>query len=389
MGTTFSNLHIKKTEKFTLDEFKKVFTDCMTEKGYKAVENKEQGEVSGVIYAPEDSGWVSLSCDEFSFDSDKKMREAAEPYSKAFSADVIAAFCCDSDFMFLNLINTEKNKDGWITLGSPYGSAPRRTSFKPWEKTVGDLEQLKAIVQEESVFAEAAFCTAGEKLLGMTAQQCDLTADYTAHLDQSALTVLYFALPENETQKEPPKLEITSFNLMPCKIGADKCIFAVNKGGASVGIAVEFFGDFTENDEITFEDVTFEYDLGSPNRTSIPVTLEKRKSTNGENFWYWENKSFKIPPKINPAVPWSKISDLEFKRQFGIRFTPKGNPRKTLDIKVAIIPLQSFNAESSAIWYVWKSWGSKKKFIEWNNGRYGRVFTEIDENYLHEEDFDL
>lgn len=389
MGATFSNLHIKKTGKFTLDEFKKVFTDCMAEKGYKAVENEEQGEVTGVIYAPEGSSWISLSCDEFSFGSDKQMREAAEPYSKAFSADVIAAFCCDSDFMFLNLINTEKNKDGWITLGSPYGSAPRRTSFKPWEKTVGDLEQLKAIVKEENVFAEAAFCTAGEKLLGMTEQQCGLTADYTENLDQSALTVLYFALPENGIKKEPPKLEIPSFHLMPCKIGSDSCVFVVNKGGASVGVAVEFFGDFTENDEITFEDVTFEYDLGNYNRTSIPVTLEKKKGTNGENFWYWENKSFKIPPKVNPNLPWSKISDLEFKRQFGIRFTPKGNPRKTLDIKVAIIPLQSFNAESSAVWYVWKHQGSKKKFIEQHNSQYGRVFTEIDENYLHEEDFDL
>lgn len=389
MGATFSNLHIKKTEKITLDEFKKVFTDCMAEKGYKAVENEEQGEVTGVIYAPEGSSWISLSCDEFSFGSDKQMREAAEPYSKAFSADVIAAFCCDSDFMFLNLINTEENKDGWITLGSPYGSAPRRTSFEPWEKTVGDLEQLKAIVKEENVFAEAAFCTVGEKLLGMTEQQCGLTADHTAHLEQSALTVLYFALSENETQDEPPKLEIPLFNLTPCKIGSDSCVFVVNKGGASVGVAVEFFGDFTENDEITFEDVTFEYDLGNYNRTSIPVTLEKKKGTNGENFWYWENKSFKIPPKVNPNLPWSKISDLEFKRQFGIRFTPKGNPRKTLDIKVAIIPLQSFNAESSAVWYVWKHQGSKKKFIEQHNGQYGRVFTEIDENYLHEEDFDL
>lgn len=137
MGTTFSNLHIKKTEKFTLDEFKKVFTDRMAEKGYKAVENEEQGEVAGVIYAPEGSSWISLSCDEFSFGSDQQMKEAAEPYSKAFSADVIAAFCCDSDFMFLNLINTERNKDGWITLGSPYGSVPRRTSFKALGKNSG------------------------------------------------------------------------------------------------------------------------------------------------------------------------------------------------------------------------------------------------------------
>ncbi len=47
MGTTFSNLHIKKSENFTLDDFKKFFSDYMIKKGYKAVENKEQSEVTG------------------------------------------------------------------------------------------------------------------------------------------------------------------------------------------------------------------------------------------------------------------------------------------------------------------------------------------------------
>ncbi len=317
------------------------------------------------------------------------MREAAEPFSKAFSTDVISVLCCDSDFMFLNLINTEKNKDGWITVGSPYGSAPRRNSFKPWEKTVVDLEQFKEIVKGENVFAEEAFYEAGEKLLGMTSAQCGLTSDYTENLERSALTLLYFVLPENGSKKEPPKLEIPLFNLMPCKIGQSSCVFVVNKGGASTGVAVEFFGDFTENDEITFEDVTFAYDYGSDRRGVIPVTLKKVNSTDGRAIWYWEYKDFKIPPKVNPNLPWSKKSDLEFKREFGVWFTPKGNPRKTLDIMVAIIPLQNFNTESAALWYVWKRWGSKKDFIKWNNGSYGTVFTEIDENYLHEEDFDL
>ncbi|MCM1489050.1 MAG: hypothetical protein NC203_11870, partial [Firmicutes bacterium] len=323
MGTTFSNLHIKKNDSFTLEDFKKLFIDSMAKKGYKLAESKEQGEAAGAIYAPEDSGWISLSCDDSFFGDDVQMKEAAEPWSKAFSTDVIAAYCCDSDFMFLNLINTPKNKDGWITLGFPYGDAARSSSFEPWEEAVGDLERFKEIMQGENVFAEDAFITAGEQLLGMTAMQCDLTPEHTQHLDQSALTLLYFVLSQEEAESAPPKLDVSQFTLMPCKIGESSCVFAVNKGGASVGVAVEFFGDFTENDEITFENVTFEYDYGSDHRGIVPITLKKTKSTDGRVIWYWEDKSFKIPPKVNPKLPTMKILQLEFEREFGVRFTPK------------------------------------------------------------------
>lgn len=395
MGTTFSNLHIKKNEKFDLKELKKFFTELMTKKGYTAVNDKEQGEIAAVIYAPKESGWASVACEDFTFGDDKTMREAAMPFSEAFSADVIAASCCDSDFMFLNLINSEKNKDGWINVGRPYGSVPRRTSFKPWEEAAGDLEALKAIMKGEEVFAEGAWFTAGQRLFGMTGEQCGLMAEHIEPLKEDALTILYFALPDNGSENEPSMLVIPSFNLMPCKIGESSCIFAVNKGGASTGIAVEFFGDLTENDEITFEDVTFVSDI-ERDWKGIPITLKKVKGTKGEVFWYWEDKSFKIPPKVNPNLPFSKQMDIEFKREFGVRFTPKGNPRKVLDIKVAIVPLKYFDGKNAALWYVWKGYESKKAFIEWNHEDCKRSLIPMDESelkknefYLNEEDFDL
>lgn len=395
MGTTFSNLHIKKNEKFDLKEFEKFFTELMAKKGYTAVSDKEQGEIAAVIYAPEVSGWVSVACEDFTFGDDKTMRKAAVPFSETFSADVIAAFCCDSDFMFLNLINSEKNKDGWINVGRPYGSVPRRTSFKPWEEAAGDLEALKAIMKGEDVFAEDAWFTAGQRLFGMTGEQCCLMAEHIEPLEEDALTVLYFSLPDTGSEKEPAMLDILSFSLMPCKIGVSSCVFAVNKGGASTGIAVEFFGDFTENDEITFEDVTFVGDIKRDGK-GVPITLKKVKGTKGEIFWYWEDKSFKIPPKVNPDLPWSKKMDMEFNREFGVRFTPKGNPRKVLDIKVAIVPLKYLDGKNAALWYVWKGYKSKKAFIEWNHEHCKRALIPMDESelkkdefYLNEEDFDL
>lgn len=394
MGSTFSNLHIRKNENFSLKELEKFFTEAMTKKGYKVV-GKEDCEVAAAIYCPEESGWASVACEDFSFDDSIKTREAAAPFSEAFSADVITVFCCDSDFMFLNLINSPKKKDGWINLGRPYGSALRRTSFQPWKEAAGDLESLKAITKGDSVFAEDAWVTAGERLFGMTGEQCGLTADYTENLEEEALTMLYFALPDNGSEKEPSMLDIPLFGCMPCKIGKSSCVFAVNRGGVSTGIAVEFFGEFTENDEITFEDVTFVSDMRR-NGAGTPITLKKVKGAKGEDIWYWEDKSFKIPPKVNPDLPWSKKMDMEFNRSFGVRFTPKGNPRKVLDIKVAIIPLKYFHTENIALWYVWKGSDSKKAFIEQNHEHCKKTLNPMDESelkksgfYLNEEDFDL
>lgn len=394
MGSTFSNLHIGKNGNFGLKELEKFFTEAMTKKGYKIV-GKEDAEVTAAIYFPEESKWASIACEEFSFFDREKTREVAAPLSEAFSADVITVYCCDSDFMFLNLINSPKNKDGWINVGRPYGNLLRRTSFKPWEEAAGDLDALKAIMKGDNVFAEDAWYNAGKNLFGMTGEQCGLTADYTENLKKEALVMLYFALPDNEIKKEPSKLEILSFNLMPCKIGESKCVFAVNKGGASTGIAVEFFGEFTENDEITFEDVTFVSDIRR-NWEGTPITLKKVNGTKGEVIWYWEDKSFKIPPRVNPDLPWSKKMDMEFDREFGVRFTPKGNPRKVLDIKVAIIPLKCFDQNNIALWYVWKGHSSKKAFIEHNHEHCKKALIPMDESelkksgfYLSEEDFDL
>lgn len=257
------------------------------------------------------------------------------------------------------------------------------------------MEQLKTIMKGEEVFAEDAWYTAGVKLLGMAGEQCCLMAEHIEPLEEESLTMLYFALPDNGSEKEPSMLVIPSFNLMPCKIGVSSCVFAVNRGGASTGIAVEFFGDFTENDDITFEDVTFVGDIKRDGK-GVPITLKKVKGTKGEIFWYWEDKSFKIPPKVNPDLPWSKKMDMEFNREFGVRFTPKGNPRKVLDIKVAIVPLKYLDGKNAALWYVWKGYKSKKAFIEWNHEHCKRALIPMDESelkkdefYLNEEDFDL
>ena len=56
---------------------------------------------------------------------------------------------------------------------------------------------------------------------------------------------------ENEPEKkekEPPKLELLRPSFIPCAMGSRFGINVINRGGESKGIALEFIGDYIEND---------------------------------------------------------------------------------------------------------------------------------------------
>lgn len=84
-----------------------------------------------------------------------------------------------------------------------------------------------------------------------------------------------------------------------------------------------------------------------------------------------------------------KRMNMEFEREIGIRFTPVGNPRKVLDIKLVIYPLAN-SSEGQTSWYVYRYDGSKRKYIEEYNRRRTEMHigsTPID--LLNPEDYDL
>lgn len=374
MGMTFSNLHIRKNETFDLNKLKNLVTQNMSEKGYQLLETADGAESSVFIYAPEDSKWISVACDEFEFWTYENTKAVAGPFSRVLGTDVLAAGCMDSDCLLLNLVNEEDNTDARIGTGFMDDiQMETPVDFDVWEKKIRDMKQFKEILKSEPTFAEDILYDMAEKVFEMSADQCVLETGYSEDLDQKALIKMYFSMPE-DSQKEPPKLEIHSFSLMPCKIGESNCVFATNKGGSSRGVAIYFAGDFIENDELTFEDITFEYDFGSDERQSIPITPKKMKAVNGEYILYWEDKNFQIPAKVNPNLSLMRQEDLEWKRMFGVRFTVQGNPRKLLDVKVFIIPLEKYDSEAAACWYVWKTYGSKEKYIESHN----RTWKELD-----------
>ena len=66
--------------------------------------------------------------------------------------------CTDSDYLMMNLINTEKHLNGWINQGELYGEPhPRRNSFVRWKSVVSDYEKFSSVVKERCVFPRRHF----------------------------------------------------------------------------------------------------------------------------------------------------------------------------------------------------------------------------------------
>lgn len=363
MGMSFTNLHIRKTADLNISDLTEMLKKEMHDKGYVSLDRDEDSDICVVLYHAADSQWITIASDSFQFSNAEDTKAAAEPYSMRFGTDVIAVACFDSDYLMLHLLNTADRTDGWINVGDNYGMPfPRRTSLAPWKKITSDFERFKSLMKEDHVCAESALFGAAE-LLGMNPDQCCLDAGDVSQIENTNLVTMYFRMPEGQG-KELPVFQIPRFDLMPCRIGESKCVFVNNHGGRSKGIAVQFQGKYIQNDDLTFENVTFEYKQGEK-YIQIPIELKKICVQSGEAILYWCDKDFQIPPAVNPAIPQIKRMKIEFQKEFGIRFTVCGNPRKALDVKVFLIPLE--NRKGSACWYVYKYEGSKRNYIEHQN----------------------
>jgi hypothetical protein len=127
-----------------VDELSEMLSAEMQSKEYAKLETAENSETELMIYAPDNSEWVSVASDFYNFNDDKDTAAAAVPISDKFGTYVIAAACIDSDFAFMHLLNTADKTDGWINSGTPYEGMklPRRTSSAPWKKIISDFEKL-------------------------------------------------------------------------------------------------------------------------------------------------------------------------------------------------------------------------------------------------------
>ncbi len=387
MGWFFSNLHINKSSGFDTNAFPLLLTEVLSAQGFQLKNDPEESDFSISVF---DAGgkWLSLCSDGLDFYTDESIQTICNPLSERLSTDIMTVSCFDSDCLLLNRINRKLDVVAWAKIGS-YPELKVRSTPARWKDLVSDEALWKSILKQKNVFAEESLkCI--EPLLGLESGQGHFCDELISEEFAERVITCYFALPESISKTPPPKLTIPLYDLMPCKIGKDHCCFVVNTGKKTKGVAIAFSGNYVEHEEISFRDVQLEYALDQYPRKIIPLQLEKRKTQTGQWIYYAELPNFPIGEGVKEGLPWRRKFDAEFKRKFGVRFTPEGNPRKLLDITVHFIPLK--NPEGQCGWCVWWHNGSKRAYIEAYNRTWGEIVQKhhpADVELYNVDDFDL
>lgn len=391
MGSWFSNIHIRKNETATEETVEKYIGKIMASKHYLPCTSETDADGAVAIVASEDCCWISIYADLLSLEDPSKCAEIMVPLSSELHTDVLGISCFDSDYLYLNLINTADKTDAWLGIGSASGlGIKRRSGISAWKKKVSDFQAFSESVKKKYVFAEE-FLAAVERCLELPTVQSSASYEYLKdfELDKKA-KYFYFKLPEDMKTKEPVKLVPRMYSGMPCFLDKPGVVDGINVGGESRGLSVYFIGPYVENDEITFSDVCFVKWKNNQTET-IPFDLTKVQLADGQWAYYYHDPGFRIPAKVDDRLPMSKRMRAENEHSIIVRFIPHGNHRKILDITVVLVPDK--NPEGQTGWNVWHHWGSKKAFIDHYNAAWEKNWSwssYLTENriVLKEEDFD-
>jgi len=379
MGSWFSNLHIRKKE-IALDKMMASVTNKMLAEKYVPVKDEAEADLVFLIAAHERSDWYSVYSDYFAFEDPVQFTDFADMISGKLDTDVLGISCFDSDYLYLNLINKNENINAWANTGSAAGTGiRRRMGINAWKSKVNDFSRFKESLKAEYVFAEEVLDRI-EECLSLPAKYSRASAEDTGEMADTIVSVLYFKLQDNEITKKKTKLIPSSYSVMPFCDGKPEAVSFTNIGGASKGFSLYFAGPFVENEEIRFDEVSLVKTKNKEN-TFIPIELHKTMLPNGNWVYAYHDPSFKIMPKVSEKLPLIKIVELESERNITIRFIPRGNNRKMLDVTIVIVPDE--NPEGAGGWNLWAKYGSKSAYIKEYNNRFGN-----DDLFLKEEDFD-
>ena len=251
MGSWFSNIHIRKNETATEETIEKYIGKIMASKHYLPCTSEIDADGAIAIVASEDCRWISIYSDLLSLEEPSKCAEIMVPLSSELHTDVLGISCFDSDYLYLNLINTSDKTDAWIGIGSASGlGIKRRSGISAWKKKVSDFQAFSESVKKKYVFAEE-FLAAVERCLELPTVQSSASYEYLKdfELDKKA-RYFYFKLPEDMKPKEPVKLVPHMYSGMPCFLDKPSVVDGINVGGESRGVSVYFIGPYVENDEI-------------------------------------------------------------------------------------------------------------------------------------------
>ena len=391
MGSWFSNFHIRKNNTITENNVTDYFLEIMTREQYIPAACEEEADGAFAIITDEKSQWFSVYSDLISFDDPSLFADFATPLSEGFKTDILGISCFDSDYLYLNLINSEENIDAWIGIGSASGlGIKRRSRLSAWKKKVSEHKAFSECASKKYVCAED-FLTEAEQFLALPAVHSTASYEYLEDFDlDKKAKYFYFKLPDDMKTKEPVKLVPFLRSNMPCFLEKHSAVNCINVGGEARGLSVYFLGPYVENDEITFSDTCFAKSKNNGTE-SVPFTLTKIQLPDGQWAYHYHDPGFRIPPKVDDRLSMSKRLRAMSEKSIIVRFVPHGNHRKILDITVVLVPDK--NPEGQTGWNVWHGWGSKKAFIEhynaiWDKHRDQRSDPNALPPILKEEDFD-
>lgn len=380
MGSTFTNIHIRKSDSVKFSDVENMLCGEYKKMGFTKAADANSVDETLVLCESDGSGWITVCSQQF----EKRLSEL----SAALKTDVMLIECVDSDFIEMTLVSAD-GKDARVTIGNPY-YGERENSYSEWEGKVSDLPKFIKVTNGDYVFAEDAL-TYLDELMGLPIVQGAMFGDYPPENGEGVTVKVLGFSAAKQPSDEPPRLRISGLNgCLPIPDEPYYAFAVLNKGGASKGLGIVFVGDYIANDDITFTDCSLH--IGN---TKIPVELEKIKCDDGSYVLSWQDKDIDIPPAPDEKLSFLKKEKLEYERSIDFGYTPHGNNRKFLDIRICIAPLQNWIG-GQYVHYLWKGYGSKRDFIKRYNEHCRKVhtaecgyFPEDRGGYLREEDYDL
>jgi len=394
VGSWFSNFHIRKNASTNTDSVSAEICKIMA--GQQFVQGSEtEYDCAFALIDDAESSWISVYSDFFSLQEPGVFQSLAAPLSAAFDADVLGIACFDSDYLFLNLINQSEGLDAWASTGSSAGlGLGRRRKLSSWKNKVKDFAAFKAFFKNDYICAEEIL-TELQPQLELPWELAQTDFEYLSELspDRKA-RYLYFKSANSSEPKEPTKFRAISYSLQPAEIGWRNSITILNEGAASIGFSVFFTGSFVEHDEIVFSDVcVLRSDSLKVDR--MAQEMDKLQLPDGRWAFRYRFPNYKIPAKVSDKLPPIKKQREIDKRKIIVCYVPHGNPRKVLDITVAVVPFK--NPSGGIAYNLWEfKYSSKAEFIREYNRELRECETflrhapgEIQKRLLNEDDFDL
>lgn len=387
MGSWFSNVHIKRRAGITYIRIAHYLSKLMATRGYELVHTADESHCTFAIVNDKQSGWYTLYSDLFTFGTTENFQEFGRPMSHAFKTDVLGIACFDSDFLFLNLLDEIGGVDARATVGFPMEEEFfEDADLSPWEQKVKDFHRFLEAMQGDYVFAEEVLSEIAP-CLNLPEKRSNFGFDYLGEWeDDVEITYMYYRKPP-ETETLPPVLEQICTDLRPVFIDRPGVIDAVNTGRESKGLSVFFLGPYVEHEEITFDQVAFLKPNKRGNYDEIPIQLQKQQLPDGQWVYAYHDPEYRILPKVDELLSPVKRERLMEERSITVRFIPRGNGRKVLDITVVLYPHE--NPAGQTAWNVWRCSGAKSKteYIRQQNAFWAGS-PNSESMLLKEEDFD-